>query len=73
MKKIILALGLIGISAFGVGFGTRAGAGVVSKEEVLFMEIPEVVPPRPALDLDFIRHPPVSSKGSAEMKSRSPK
>jgi outer membrane cobalamin receptor len=43
MKKILLCLGLVGIAAMGIGFETKAQAEVVSKEEVLFMEIPEVV------------------------------
>jgi hypothetical protein len=43
LKKIMLVLGLVGILVLGAGFEIRAQAGVVSREEVLFMEIPEVV------------------------------
>lgn len=36
-------LGLVGILVLGAGCALKAQAGVVSKEEVLFMEIPQVV------------------------------
>lgn len=43
MRRIILVSSLAAILVLGFGFELRAQAGVVSKEEVLFMEIPEVV------------------------------
>ena len=44
MKKLMLILGLVMILIRGMGFGTKVQAGIVSREEVLFMEIPAVVP-----------------------------
>jgi hypothetical protein len=43
MKKLLLILGLVGIFVLGGGYKAGVQAGVVSKEEVLFMDIPEVV------------------------------
>jgi hypothetical protein len=43
MKKSILVLVSVGSLVLGLGFELRADAGLVSREEVLFMEIPTVV------------------------------
>ena len=44
MKKLMLVLGLVVVLIQGIGFGTKVQAGVVSREEVLFMEIPQAIP-----------------------------
>jgi hypothetical protein len=44
MKKLILFLGLVVILVQGIGFGTKVQAGIIGREEVLFMEIPQAVP-----------------------------
>jgi iron complex outermembrane receptor protein len=43
MKKELMALVMVGILVVGAGFMAGVQADVVSKEEVLFMEIPQVV------------------------------
>jgi hypothetical protein len=62
MKNLIFVLGLVGILILAIGCEKKAQAGITSKEEVLFMEIPVVFTARPEFDRNFLKCPPGGGK-----------